>query len=106
MSDVKSLMFSHNHNLLKVRGCKSLPDVLCFEGHEALSEPFKYTIEFTSTDKTITAQQMLMQDASLTLVAPVDQGYGIKCSSRCAPFRAWSLHLSACPPRRMKPAIP
>jgi type VI secretion system secreted protein VgrG len=40
MSDVKSLMFSHNHNLLKVRGCKSLPDVLCFEGHEALSEPF------------------------------------------------------------------
>ena len=78
MSDVKSLMFSHNHNLLKVRGCKSLPDVLCFEGHEALSEPFKYTIEFTSTDKTITAQQMLMQDASLTLVAPVDQGYGIK----------------------------
>ncbi|MBJ4956621.1 type VI secretion system tip protein VgrG [Salmonella enterica subsp. enterica serovar Goldcoast] len=78
MSDAKSLMFSHSHNLLKVRGCESLLDVLCFEGHEALSKPFKYTIEFTSTDKAITPQQMLMQDASLTLVAPVDQGYGIK----------------------------
>ncbi|MDV1069382.1 type VI secretion system Vgr family protein [Klebsiella pasteurii] len=78
MSDAKSLMFSHSHNLLKVRGCKSLLDVLCFEGHEALSKPFNYTIEFTSTDKAVTPQQMLMQDASLTLVAPVDQGYGIK----------------------------
>lgn len=37
MSDAKSLMFSHSHNLLKVRGCKSLLDVLCFEGHEELS---------------------------------------------------------------------
>ena len=78
MSDATSLLFSHSHNLLKVRGCQSLLDVLCFEGHEALSEPFRYTVEFTSPDKTITPQQMLMQDASLTLVAPVDQGYGIK----------------------------
>ncbi|HGB3470266.1 TPA: type VI secretion system tip protein VgrG [Salmonella enterica subsp. diarizonae serovar 61:l,v:z35] len=78
MSDAKSLMFSHSHNLLAVRGCKSLLDVLCFEGHEGLSQPFIYTIEFTSTDKAVTPQQMLMQDASLTLVAPVDQGYGIK----------------------------
>lgn len=78
MSDAKSLMFSHSHNLLAVRGCKSLLDVLCFEGHEALSKPFNYTIEFTSTDKAVTPQQMLMQDASLSLVAPVEQGYGIK----------------------------
>ncbi|ECU9385935.1 type VI secretion system tip protein VgrG [Salmonella enterica subsp. enterica serovar Newport] len=78
MSDAKSLTFSHSHNLLAVRGCKSLLDVLCFEGHEGLSQPFNYTIEFTSTDKAVTPQQMLMQDASLTLVAPVDQGYGIK----------------------------
>jgi len=78
MSDATSLIFSHSHNLLKVRGCQALLDVLCFEGHEALSEPFRYTIEFTSPDKTITPQQMLMQDASLTLQAPADQGYGIK----------------------------
>lgn len=78
MSDAKTLIFSHNHNLLKVRGCKSLMDVLCFEGHEALSKPFRYTIEFTSSDKTLTPQQILMQEASLTLQAKVDQGYGIK----------------------------
>jgi len=78
MSDATSLIFSHSHNLLKVRGCQALLDVLCFEGHEALSEPFRYTVEFTSPDKNITPQQMLMQDASLTLVAPADQGYGIK----------------------------
>lgn len=78
MSDAKTLIFSHNHNLLKVRGCKPLLDVLCFEGHEALSKPFRYTIEFTSSEKNLTPQQMLMQDASLTLQAKVDQGYGIK----------------------------
>ncbi|WP_312268008.1 type VI secretion system tip protein VgrG [Pseudescherichia sp.] len=78
MSEMTSLIFSHSHHLLKVRGCQSLLDVLCFEGREALSEPFCYTIEFTSTDKGITPQQMLMQNASLTLQAPVDQGFGIK----------------------------
>ncbi|MDN8559105.1 type VI secretion system Vgr family protein [Citrobacter werkmanii] len=77
MSDAATLLFSHSHHLLKVRGCQSLLDTLSFEGHERLSEPFRYTIEFTSTDKTITAKQMLMQEASLTLQAPVDQGYGI-----------------------------
>jgi hypothetical protein len=34
-------------------------DVLCFEGEENLSEPFRYTIEFTSSDKAITPQQDL-----------------------------------------------
>jgi len=78
MSVTKPPLVSHSHHLLKVSGCTSLPDVLCFEGHEALSEPFSYVIEFTNSDKGITAQQMLMQDASLTLQAPVDQGFGIK----------------------------
>ena len=78
MSEVNTLIFSHNHNLLKVWNCTSPLDVLCFEGNEALSQPFRYTIEFTSSDKTLTPQQMLMQDASLTLQAKVDQGYGIK----------------------------
>lgn len=77
MSAVKPLIFSHSHHLLKVRGCPSALDVFCFEGHEALSEPFKYVIEFTSVDKAITPQQMLMQDASLTLQAPVLPGRGL-----------------------------
>ena len=75
---LNEIKFDHSHHLLTVHGCSSLLDVLSFEGHEALSEPFRYVIEFTSSDKAITAQQMLMQDASLTLQAPVDQGFGIK----------------------------
>ncbi|MXJ81866.1 type VI secretion system Vgr family protein [Klebsiella michiganensis] len=77
MSEIKSLLFSHSHHLLTVRGCSALLDVLSFEGAEALSEPFRYVIEFTSADKTITPQQMLMQDATFTLQAPADQGFGI-----------------------------
>lgn len=77
MSTTKPPFFSHSHHLLTVRGCASLPDVLGFEGHEALSEPFKYVIEFTSADKAITPQQMLRQEATFTLQAPVDQGFGI-----------------------------
>ncbi|STV90907.1 VgrG protein [Klebsiella michiganensis] len=77
MSEIKSLLFSHSHHLLTVRGCSALLDALSFEGEEALSEPFRYVIEFTSADKTITPQQMLMQDATFTLQAPADQGFGI-----------------------------
>ncbi|QNE49019.1 type VI secretion system Vgr family protein [Klebsiella michiganensis] len=77
MSEIKSLLFSHSHHLLTVRGCSALLDVLSFEGEEALSEPFRYVIEFTSADKTITPQQMLMQYATFTLQAPADQGFGI-----------------------------
>ncbi|MEP9273910.1 type VI secretion system tip protein VgrG, partial (plasmid) [Enterobacter hormaechei] len=53
-------------------------DVLAFEGDEALSTPFSYRIEFTSADHAISKEMMLMKAASLTLQAPVDQGYGIK----------------------------
>ncbi|MEC6027119.1 type VI secretion system Vgr family protein [Klebsiella oxytoca] len=78
MSDIPAQQFSHNHPLLTVRGCRALLDVLAFEGDEALSEPFSYQIKFTSADKTLTPQQMLMQDAAFTLQAPVDQGFGVK----------------------------
>ncbi|MCW9635845.1 Rhs element Vgr protein, partial [Klebsiella oxytoca] len=66
MSDIPAQQFSHNHPLLTVRGYRALLDVLAFEGDEALSEPFSYHIEFTSADKTLTPQQMLMQDAAFT----------------------------------------
>ncbi|MTH46484.1 type VI secretion system Vgr family protein [Intestinirhabdus alba] len=78
MSDIPPLIFSHSHHLLTVRGCASLLDVLSFEGYEALSEPFRYVIEFTSADRAITASRMLMQKATFTLQAPVDQGFGVK----------------------------
>lgn len=78
MSSNPPIRFSHNHHLLKVKGCASELDVLAFEGDEALSVPFSYRIEFTSDDHAISKEMMLMKAASLTLLAPVDQGYGIK----------------------------
>ncbi|EHF4969689.1 type VI secretion system Vgr family protein [Enterobacter hormaechei] len=78
MSNNPPLRFSHSHHLLSVKGCDAGLDVLAFEGDEALSTPFSYRIEFTSTDHAISKEMMLMKAASLTLQAPVDQGYGIK----------------------------
>ncbi len=72
------IRFSHNHHQLAVKGCEAELDVLAFEGDEALSTPFRYRIEFTSADHTISKDMMLMKAATLTLQAPVDQGYGIK----------------------------
>ncbi|HDF7063191.1 type VI secretion system Vgr family protein [Enterobacter hormaechei] len=78
MSSNLPLRFSHSHHLLSVKGCDAGLDVLVFEGDEALSTPFSYRIEFTSADHAISKEMMLMKAASLTLQAPVDQGYGIK----------------------------
>lgn len=78
MSSHPPIRFSHNHHMLAVKGCTAEPDVLAFEGDEALSKPFSYRIEFTSSDHAISKEMMLMKTGSLTLQAPVDQGYGIK----------------------------
>lgn len=78
MSRIPPIRFSHNHHQLSVKGCESVIDVLAFEGDEALSRPFSYRIEFTSADHAISKEMMLMKSASLTLQAPVDQGFGIK----------------------------
>lgn len=78
MSTSLPIRFSHNHHLLAVKGYESELDVLAFEGNEALSKPFSYRIEFTSSDHAISKEMMLMKAGTLTLQAPVDQGYGIK----------------------------
>lgn len=78
MSNTPPIRYSHNHHLLAVKGCEAEPDVLAFDGDEALSRPFSYRIEFTSRDHGISKERMLMKPGSLTLQAPVDQGYGIK----------------------------
>ncbi|KMV33157.1 type VI secretion system Vgr family protein [Franconibacter pulveris] len=78
MSSNPPIRFSHNHHQLSVKGCDAVLDVLAFEGDEALSRPFSYRIEFTSADHAISKEMMLMKAASLTLQAPVDQGFGIK----------------------------
>ncbi|MGX9279146.1 type VI secretion system Vgr family protein [Pantoea ananatis] len=78
MSSNSPIRFSHNHHQLSVKGCEAELDVLAFEGDEALSTPFSYRIEFTSADHAISKEMTLMKAASLTLQAPVDQGYGIR----------------------------
>ncbi|PZD67149.1 type VI secretion system Vgr family protein [Pantoea ananatis] len=78
MNSNSPIRFSHNHHQLSVKGCEAELDVLAFEGDEALSLPFSYRIEFTSADHAISKEMMLMKAASLTLQAPVDQGYGIR----------------------------
>ncbi|MCS3407147.1 type VI secretion system Vgr family protein [Serratia sp. AKBS12] len=78
MNTSLSIRFSHNHHRLSVKGCEAELDVLAFEGDEALSTPFRYRIEFTSSDHAISKEIMLMKVASLTLQAPEDPGYGIR----------------------------
>jgi type VI secretion system secreted protein VgrG len=78
MSTNPPIDFSHNHHLLAVKGCEPALDVLAFQGDEALSKPFSYRIEFTCADHAVGKEMMLLKAASLTLQAPVDQGYGIK----------------------------
>ncbi|MVT04387.1 type IV secretion protein Rhs [Enterobacter sp. 10-1] len=78
MSTNPKIRFSHNHHQLAIKGCKPALDVLAFEGEEALSQPFSYRIEFTSAEHAISKEMMLIKAGSLTLQAPVDQGFGIK----------------------------
>ncbi|MBD9518248.1 contractile injection system protein, VgrG/Pvc8 family, partial [Pseudomonas sp. PDM22] len=48
-------------------------DVLAFSGDEALSQPFTYRIEFTSTHRDLPADAFLCKDASFSLRAPPEQ---------------------------------
>ena len=52
--------FDHSHHALKIRGLSSGVDVLSFEGKEQLSAPFRYDIQFTSSDKFIAPESVLM----------------------------------------------
>lgn len=67
--------FDHSHHKLKIRGLQSPVDVLTFEGREQLSTPFRYDIQFTSTDKAITPELVLMQDGAFSLTAPPVWGW-------------------------------
>ncbi|MCW7549294.1 type VI secretion system tip protein VgrG [Photorhabdus sp. APURE] len=64
------IIFDHSRYKIKVRGNKAPLDVLAFTGQEALSQPFRYAIEFTSAEKGIEPAQMLMQHAAFTLTSP------------------------------------
>jgi len=71
------VFFDHSHHKLAIRGSSAQPDVLSFTSLETLSKPFHYDIEFTSADRAIDPKTMLMQDASLTLQAPLMEALGV-----------------------------
>lgn len=74
--------FDHAHHKLKIRGLQSPVDVLTFEGREQLSTPFRYDIQFTSTDKAIAPESVLMQDGAFSLTAPPVQGMPVQTALR------------------------
>ncbi len=80
--DIPTLNFDHSHHKLKIRGLKSPADVLTFTGPEQLSSPFRYDIEFTSTNKAITPESVLMQDGAFSLTAPPVQGMPVQTALR------------------------
>ncbi|EHE2520614.1 type VI secretion system tip protein VgrG [Escherichia coli] len=74
--------FDHAHHKLKIRGLQSPVDVLTFEGREQLSIPFRYDIQFTSSDKAIAPESVLMQDGAFSLTAPPVQGMPVQTALR------------------------
>lgn len=74
--------FDHSHHKLKIRGLKSPVDVLTFTDHEQLSSPFRYDIQFTSSDKAIAPESVLMQDGAFSLTAPPVQGMPVQTALR------------------------
>ncbi|MCA6219799.1 type VI secretion system Vgr family protein [Photorhabdus antumapuensis] len=67
---IPAIIFDHSRYKLNVRKNTAPLDVVAFSGQEYLSQPFCYTIEFTSPVKDIEPAQMLMQDAAFTLTSP------------------------------------
>ncbi|NDL64186.1 type VI secretion system Vgr family protein [Acerihabitans arboris] len=56
-----------NRYHLAIEECAAPLDVEDFAGHEALSEPYRYTIRFTSPDPDIQARRVLRKTTVLTL---------------------------------------
>ena len=64
------VFFDHSRHTLSVRKVQARLDVLAFVGTEHLSQPFSYSVEFTSTECDLAAESLLGQDASFSLHAP------------------------------------
>ena len=87
LNTAAQLMFDHSHHVLKVWDNTAPLDVLAFTGEEHLSQPYHYTIEFTSSAKDIQPAQMLMQDATFTLNA-TNYGSAVAAASSAAADRS------------------
>ncbi|MGV8921502.1 MAG: type VI secretion system Vgr family protein [Pseudomonas sp.] len=62
---------------LNVQECADFLDVLSFHGTEALSQPYRYAIDFTCTEQDIPLQQMLRRNATFTLQTPGEKIFGV-----------------------------
>ncbi|QEY72150.1 type VI secretion system Vgr family protein [Pseudomonas denitrificans (nom. rej.)] len=71
--DAAHRFFDHSRHTFSVRDVDAPLDVLAFSGDEALSQPFTYRIEFTSTHRDLPADAFLCKDASFSLRAPSEQ---------------------------------
>jgi len=67
------VLFDHGRHTLSVRNIETRLDVLAFEGHEHLSQPFTYRVEFTSTERDLAAETLLGQDARFSLHAALQK---------------------------------
>ncbi len=63
------VFFDHSRHKLWVRNLEAPLDVLAFHGQERLSQPFTYTVEFTSPEQDIAAEHLLGQAARFSLYA-------------------------------------
>lgn len=52
---------------LEITDSRVTPDVLRFEGREALSEPFRWTIDFTTPQNNLAPEEVLMKHATLRM---------------------------------------
>lgn len=63
----QALFADKRRHTLKINDSRLQPDILRFHGREALSEPFSWHIEFTTTQRDITGDDALLKFATLTL---------------------------------------
>ncbi|MEG5991338.1 type VI secretion system tip protein VgrG, partial [Enterobacter hormaechei] len=52
---------------LDITDSRVTPDVLRFKGREALSEPFRWTIDFTTPQNNLAPEEVLMKYATLRM---------------------------------------
>ncbi|MFK7702294.1 type VI secretion system Vgr family protein [Pseudomonas caspiana] len=69
MLNTLTTFFDHSRHKLSVAELAASLDVLTFVGEESLSQPFKYTVEFTCVEQDIAAEQILGRYATFSLHA-------------------------------------
>ncbi|MGF6142041.1 uncharacterized protein involved in type VI secretion and phage assembly, partial [Pseudomonas laurylsulfatiphila] len=67
MSTALRTFFDHSRHTLKIDQLDTHLDVLTFEGHEYLSQPYLYRIEFTASDLDIGAEKFIGQYTEFSL---------------------------------------